>query len=75
MATIQLTQNRIKDFLINSSAIQVKMFVNNNPKDAEKAIAQWLKENDVNIQHIEQSQSEKGGSFVFVVTLFYLQNN
>jgi hypothetical protein len=75
MATIQLTQNRSKDFLINSSAIQVKMFVNNNPKDAEKAIDQWLKENDVNIHHIAQSQSEKGGSFVFVVTLFYLQNN
>jgi hypothetical protein len=27
------------------------------------------------IHHIAQSQSEKGGSFVFVITLFYLQNN
>jgi hypothetical protein len=51
------------------------MFVHSNPKDAEKAIAQWLKENDVIIHHIAQSQSEKGGSFVFVLTLFYLQNN
>ena len=75
MTTIQLTGNRDKEFLLDSSATQVKMFIHNNPRDAEKTIAQWLKENDVIIHHIAQSQSEKGGSFVFVVTLFYLQNN
>jgi hypothetical protein len=75
MTTIQLTKNTIKEFAFDSSAVQVKMFVHNNPKDAEREIAQWLKENDVIIHHIAQSQSEKGGSFVFVITLFYLQNN
>lgn len=75
MTTIQLTQNADKEFLFDSSAVQVKMFIHNNPKDAEKAISQWLKENDVIIHHIAQSQSEKSGSFVFVLTLFYLQNN
>jgi hypothetical protein len=75
MTTIQLKQNTGKEFLYDSSSVQVKMFVHSNPKDAEKAIAQWLKENDVIIHHIAQSQSEKGGSFVFVLTLFYLQNN
>jgi hypothetical protein len=75
MTTIQLKQNTGKEFLYDSSAVQVKMFIHSNPKDAEKAIAQWLKENDVIIHHIAQSQSEKNGSFVFVITLFYLQNN
>jgi hypothetical protein len=75
MKTIQLTQSPAENFLLDSSAVQVKMFVHNNPKDAEKAIAQWLKENDVTIHHIAQSQSEKGGSFVFVITLFYLRAN
>lgn len=75
MTTIQLKQNTGKEFLYDSSSVKVKMFIHQNPKDAEKAIAQWLKENDVIIHHIAQSQSEKGGSFVFVLTLFYLQNN
>jgi hypothetical protein len=74
MKTIQLTQNRTREYSLHS-AIQVKMFVHNNPKDGEQAIEQWLKENDVTIHHIAQSQSEKGGSFVFVLTLFYLQND
>ena len=75
MTTMQLTSARERALLPDSTAVQVKMFVHNQPKEAEKAIAQWLKENDVIIHHIAQSQSEKGGSFVFVLTLFYLQKN
>jgi hypothetical protein len=75
MTTMQRTQNGNNSYLLESTAVQVKMFVHSNPRDAEKAIAQWLKENDVIIHHIAQSQSEKNGSFVFVITLFYLQNN
>jgi len=75
MTTIQLTQNNNKEVLLHSSTVQVKMFVHSNPKDAEKAIGQWLRENDVTIHHMAQSQSEKGGTFVFVLTLFYLQND
>jgi len=75
MTTLQLTQNTGKKFPFDSSEVQVKMFIFSSPKDAEKAVAQWLKENDVIIHHIAQSQSEKGGSFVFVLTLFYLQHN
>lgn len=73
MKTIQLTQN--SNLLLESPTLEVKMFVYDNPKEAEKAIAQWLKENDVMIHHIAQSQSEKGGSFVFVITLFFVLNN
>jgi hypothetical protein len=51
------------------------MFIDNEPKGAEKAISLWLKENDVTIHHIVQSQSEKNGSFVFVITLLYMAND
>jgi hypothetical protein len=75
MTTIQLTENTARQSLFNSSAVEVKMFVYNNPREAEKALSQWLKENDVTIHHIAQSQSEKNGSFVFVITLFYIPND
>jgi hypothetical protein len=75
MRTIQLTQNTGNNFFSDTPAVQVKMFIHNHPKDAEQTISQWLKENDVTIHHIVQSQSEKAGSFIFVVTVFYLSNN
>ena len=75
MTTIQLTQNQARPYLSDTASTQVKMFVHNNPKDAEKAVGQWLNENDVTIHHVTQSQSEKGGHFVFVITLFYLSND
>lgn len=75
MRTIQVTQNTSRQYLLNSSALEVKMFEYNQPKEAEKAVSQWLKENDVTIHHIVQSQSEKNGSFVFVITLFYMPND
>jgi hypothetical protein len=75
MQTIQLTQNTDRQYVLNSSSAEVKMFIYSQPKDAEKAVNQWLKENDVTIHHIAQSQSEKNGSFVFVITLFYLPND
>lgn len=75
MTTIQLTQNTSRQHLMTSSSLEVKMFVNNRPIDAEKQVSQWLKENEVTIHHIAQSQSEKNGSFVFVITLFYIPND
>jgi hypothetical protein len=75
MATIQLSQNTALQYLFKSSSVEVKMFVHSSPKEAEKAVSQWLKENDVNIHHIVQSQSEKNGRFVFVITLFYMPND
>lgn len=47
------------------------MFVCNNPMAAEKEVAEWLASNPVTIDHITQSQSERGGAFVFVLSLFY----
>ena len=74
MEMIQINEET-KDFIFNTSSMQVKMFVHSTPVDAEKAIGQWLKKHDVTIHHITQSQSEKSGSFVFVVSVFFQQNN
>jgi hypothetical protein len=51
--------------------MEVKVFVFNDPKSAEKDINDWLQKNGVRIEHICQSQSEKNGSFVFTVSVFY----
>lgn len=75
MNSIQLMQEPAGKLLMDTSSVQVKMFVHNNPKDAERSVGQWLKENDVILHHIVQSQSEKSGSFVFVITVFYLPTN
>lgn len=50
---------------------EMKMFVHSQPGEAEKEVSEWLKTNPVNLHHIAQSQSERGGNFVFVVSLFY----
>lgn len=75
MTTIELTREGSREYVMPVPAVQVKMFIHNNPGEAEKEISLWLKENDVIIQHVAQSQSEKGGGFVFVVSLFYLSNS
>lgn len=75
MNTMQLSEETTKEFLFSTQGLQVKMFVHNDPKEAEKTIAQWLKQHNISIKHITQSQSEKGGNFIFVVLLFYQQNN
>jgi hypothetical protein len=51
--------------------MEVKMFVCSNPVSAEKEVAQWLAHNPVTITHITQSQSERGGAFLFVLSVFY----
>jgi len=54
-----------------TDTMEVKMFVCSNPLQAEKEVSQWLGHNPVTIIHITQSQSERGGAFVFVLSLFY----
>lgn len=56
---------------LTQEQLQVKMFVHTDPRQAEKAVANWLKEHTIRIHHVAQSQSEKGGHFVFVLSVFY----
>ena len=63
------------EYLVSTRSLQVKMFIHHDVKEAEKAIGQWLQHNDVIIHHLAQSQSEQGGRFVFVLSVFYQQNS
>jgi len=47
------------------------MFVHNSPDAAEKEINDWLQQQQIRICHITQSQCERQGRFVFVVSMFY----
>jgi hypothetical protein len=51
--------------------MMVKTFVADHPETAEKKVNEWLNRNRVKLHHVGQSQSEKGGKFVFVLSLFY----
>jgi hypothetical protein len=53
--------------------MEAKMFVHHTAGEAEKAVNDWLGKNNVNVQYIGQSQSEQGGRFVFIVSVFYLK--
>ena len=66
---IQLAEKLANDLLLNSQSMEVKMFIHKDPKESEKSICQWLKQNKVTIHHITQSQSEKGGSFIRLVRI------
>ena len=57
-----------------SSKTTAKMFMHSDPETAIKQVNEWLSCTDVNIQHICQSQSEKGGRFIFVISVFYTSN-
>lgn len=71
MTTIHAPENCRKEQQTTDRTLQVKMFIHKDPKEVEKTIAHWLTQNEVRVHHIAQSQSEKGGQFIFVVTLFY----
>jgi hypothetical protein len=61
----------INPTLLNSSRLQLKMFIHPDPASLEKEIQEWLRVCPVHIEHVTQSQSEKGGAFMLVVSLFY----
>ena len=51
--------------------MEVKVFVHKSVTEAEQKVNEWLKENNVSIKHVGQSQSEQGGKFVFTISVFY----
>jgi len=52
--------------------MEVKTFIADDPKNVEKDVNEWLTTNNVSIHHIGQSQSERNGRFVFVISVFYI---
>jgi aspartokinase len=53
--------------------MEVKVFVHQSAIEAEKEVNNWMAENNISVQYIGQSQSEKSGKFVFVISVFYIR--
>jgi hypothetical protein len=51
--------------------MEVKLFIAENPQLAESQVNDWLQSNPARVQHVAQSQSEKNGRFVFVISIYY----
>jgi hypothetical protein len=54
--------------------MKTKIFVHSSADAAEKALNDWLEANNVQVQYIGQSQSEQGGRFVFIISVFYIRH-
>lgn len=55
--------------------MEVKLFVAENPQLAESQVNEWLQHHAARVHHVAQSQSEKNGRFVFVISIYYTNNN
>jgi hypothetical protein len=51
--------------------MEVKMFIFKQADNAEPSINEWLKENKVKVQYISQSQCERNGGLLLIVSIFY----
>jgi hypothetical protein len=54
--------------------MEIKMFVFDDPQKAEGKVNEWLQQHPVSVSHITQSQSEKNGRFVLILSIFYREN-
>jgi len=56
---------------IAEPATQMKIFVHSSLDSVEKEVNDWLATANAELCHITQSQSEKQGRFVFVISVFF----
>ena len=56
---------------VENTTLKVKLFVRHSLDDVERDVNEWMEQNEVRICHVTQSQSEKQGRFVFVISVFY----
>lgn len=54
--------------------MEVKLFIAENPQLAENLVNDWLQGSPVRVHHVGQSQSEKNGRFVFVISIYYTKD-
>lgn len=47
------------------------MFVADNLPAAEQEVNEWLQSVSAAVRHVSQSQCERNGRFVFVISIFY----
>lgn len=60
-----------KKQITEAATMQVKIFSGNNIQDAEMQVNEWLAINNWNVHYIGQSQCERNGSLLFVISVFY----
>ena len=55
-----------------AAATKVKLFILSSPEAAEEKLQEWFQAHqDIEIDHIGQSQSERNGRFLFIISIFY----
>jgi hypothetical protein len=54
-----------------NTVMKVKMFVRHSLEEVEHEVNEWMDQRYIRIRHVTQSQCEKQGKFVFVISLFY----
>lgn len=55
--------------------MQVKMFVVDNLPTAEQEVNEWLQSVSAAVRHVSQSQCERNGRFLFVISIYYTSEN
>ena len=51
--------------------MKLKLFIDESPPLAEQQVNEWLLKSPIEVHHVAQSQSEKNGRFVFVISIYY----
>lgn len=51
--------------------MKVKVFIYQSPERMEDEINEWIAREGVCVRHVTQSQGEKQGRFLLVVTVFF----
>jgi hypothetical protein len=54
-----------------STVMKVKIFISHSLDEVENEVNEWMDQSYIRIRHVTQSQCEKQGKFVFVISLFY----
>jgi hypothetical protein len=67
------TSFKLTDHITRESEQSVKMktFTDQDPAIVERKVNDWMNAHNVKIRHVGQSQSEKSGRFVFIISVFY----
>lgn len=55
--------------------MKMKMFIENSPDSVQDEVNKWLNEQDVKLCHVVQSQCERQGRFVLIISVFYELKN
>ncbi|RYY66370.1 MAG: hypothetical protein EOO12_04445 [Chitinophagaceae bacterium] len=55
----------------NCRPLRVRQFVSNDPAAAARELEQWLESFEGEVCQLAQSQGERQGRFLFVITVLY----